>query len=450
MVADVYRAAGELMRTPASWPASPTRAAGGRTSRATRTRSTSLVRAIERAGLRPGDDVAIALDIAASEFGRDGRYRLGARGPRRSTATRWPNCCCAGSIATRSCRSRIRSPRTTRRLDRASRARAGDRVQIVGDDYLVTQRGAGRRAPPSTRACNAVLIKPNQAGTLTETRGRAGRRARAPASATIVSARSGETEDVVDRAPRGRLERRPAQGRLVRARRAHGQVERGAAHRGGARRGGALRRRRRAGGYAPLSVRRRPNFRVVRAVGAGQCRDGRAARRPARERRRLRCDVLCAMRQARRRRCTILYPLRRDDRAAADAPAGRARSDALATAARHLPPSTSAAAHIRSAAAGGTLRHRRRDAAAGRGRARPHRARQGHPADAAHRMAGHQCRAAQRARHLARLRRAARGDRRHRVVHRQHADRHHACRCSARSRVPIVDGRWSARSCTTR
>jgi enolase len=67
-------------------------------------------------------------------------------------------------------------------------------VQIVGDDYLTT--AAARVAEAATdRACNAVLVKPNQAGTLTETLAalRAGQRA---GFATIVSARSGETEDV--------------------------------------------------------------------------------------------------------------------------------------------------------------------------------------------------------------------------------------------------------------
>jgi enolase len=73
-------------------------------------------------------------------------------------------------------------------------AAAGSRVQIVGDDFLVTN--AQRvTAAAATGACNAVLIKPNQAGTVTETRAalEAGRRA---GWGTIVSARSGETEDV--------------------------------------------------------------------------------------------------------------------------------------------------------------------------------------------------------------------------------------------------------------
>ena len=73
-------------------------------------------------------------------------------------------------------------------------AAAGARVQIVGDDFLVTnaERVA---AAAAAGACNAVLIKPNQAGTVTETRAAldAGKRA---GWGTIVSARSGETEDV--------------------------------------------------------------------------------------------------------------------------------------------------------------------------------------------------------------------------------------------------------------
>ena len=71
---------------------------------------------------------------------------------------------------------------------------AGTRVQIIGDDYLTTNAARVTEAA-ADRACNAVLIKPNQAGTLTETRAAldAGKRA---GFATIVSARSGETEDV--------------------------------------------------------------------------------------------------------------------------------------------------------------------------------------------------------------------------------------------------------------
>ena len=73
-------------------------------------------------------------------------------------------------------------------------AALGDRIQIIGDDYLVTNAALVRKAA-AEQACNAVLIKPNQAGTITETRAAldAGKSA---GFGTIVSARSGETEDV--------------------------------------------------------------------------------------------------------------------------------------------------------------------------------------------------------------------------------------------------------------
>ena len=73
-------------------------------------------------------------------------------------------------------------------------AAAGDRVQIVGDDYLVTNAARVEQAVRDG-ACNALLVKPNQAGTVTETLG-ALEAARTAGFATIASARSGETEDV--------------------------------------------------------------------------------------------------------------------------------------------------------------------------------------------------------------------------------------------------------------
>jgi enolase 1/2/3 len=71
---------------------------------------------------------------------------------------------------------------------------AGHRVQIVGDDYLVTD-AARVRAAAAEHACNAVLVKPNQAGTITAAR-KALEAAKAAGWGAIVSARSGETEDV--------------------------------------------------------------------------------------------------------------------------------------------------------------------------------------------------------------------------------------------------------------
>jgi enolase len=73
-------------------------------------------------------------------------------------------------------------------------AAVGDRVQVVGDDFLVTD--AGRvEAAAAAGATNALLVKPNQTGTLTRARA-ALDTARRHGWATIVSARSGETEDV--------------------------------------------------------------------------------------------------------------------------------------------------------------------------------------------------------------------------------------------------------------
>jgi enolase len=73
-------------------------------------------------------------------------------------------------------------------------AAAGNRVQIIGDDYLTTSAARVKDAI-ADRACNAVLLKPNQCGTVTETRA-ALDLARAAGWGCIVSARSGETEDL--------------------------------------------------------------------------------------------------------------------------------------------------------------------------------------------------------------------------------------------------------------
>ena len=70
----------------------------------------------------------------------------------------------------------------------------GDRIQVIGDGYLVTNAGRVERAVRE-RSCNGLLVKPNQAGTITETRA-ALETARQAGFSTIVSARSGETEDV--------------------------------------------------------------------------------------------------------------------------------------------------------------------------------------------------------------------------------------------------------------
>jgi enolase len=152
-----------------------------------------LMRAIADAGLRPGEQVGISLDIAASEFGRNGRYVLALDG--RSLDTGEMIAMLGGWLDAYPILS-IEDPLAEDDQDgfRRFTEAHGGRCQVIGDDLLVTN--AARVAASAAEGCtNAVLIKPNQAGTITETHAAlaAGRQA---GFGTIVSARSGETEDV--------------------------------------------------------------------------------------------------------------------------------------------------------------------------------------------------------------------------------------------------------------
>jgi enolase len=152
----------------------------------------ALVQAIERAGFVPGAEVAIALDVAASEFGRDGRYTLGLESRELDSdamielllgwVAKYPIVSIEDPLAED-------DPQGFARFTRA----AGARLQIVGDDFLVSDAALVREAA-ALGAANTVLLKPNQRGTLTETHD-AWRAAREVGYAGIVSARSGETED---------------------------------------------------------------------------------------------------------------------------------------------------------------------------------------------------------------------------------------------------------------
>jgi enolase len=153
----------------------------------------TLVLAIADTGLRPGVDAGISLDIAASEFGRDGRYTLAL--DRRTLDTEQMIAMLGGWLDHYPILS-IEDPLAED--DPAGFAQFtaayGARCQIIGDDLLVTN--AGRVAiAAAARSANAVLVKPNQAGTVTEAHAAllAGKRAN---FGTIVSARSGESEDV--------------------------------------------------------------------------------------------------------------------------------------------------------------------------------------------------------------------------------------------------------------
>jgi len=190
--AEVYRHAGLLMKDAGTlagvadeggwWPAFDTNEQALDT----------LVRAIERAGFHPGEQVGIALDIASSEFGRGGHYNLAleeraldSEGMIRMLTnwiSRYPILSIEDPLAEDDAAGFAEFTR-----------QVGAKVQVVGDDFLVSD--AARVMEAATRgAANTVLLKPNQRGTLTETLA-AWEAARECGFSAIVSARSGETED---------------------------------------------------------------------------------------------------------------------------------------------------------------------------------------------------------------------------------------------------------------
>ena len=148
--------------------------------------------AIRQAGYRPGDDVAIALDPATSELFGDGAYALASEGRSLIASElidlwidwteRYPIVSLEDGLAEDDWAAWS-----------ALTARLGDQVQLVGDDLLVTSLVRLERAIRE-HAANAILIKVNQVGTLTEAMS-AVRTARAAGWGAVISHRSGETED---------------------------------------------------------------------------------------------------------------------------------------------------------------------------------------------------------------------------------------------------------------
>jgi len=149
--------------------------------------------AIERAGYRPGDDVLLALDVAASEFADEGgRYRFRAEQKERtaeqmvelyeSMLEHYPICSIEDGLGEDDWAG---WGLMTRRL--------GQRVQLVGDDIFVTSPATIQQGIKNGIA-NAVLVKVNQVGTLTETL-EAVELAKRAGYGTVISHRSGETED---------------------------------------------------------------------------------------------------------------------------------------------------------------------------------------------------------------------------------------------------------------
>ena len=152
-----------------------------------------ILEAIAGAGMTPGKEAALALDVASSHFFRDGTYRLGATSGAALTAAemadlleRWVNSFPILSIEDGMAEDDWDSWK-------ALTTRLGRRVQLVGDDLFATNPDRLRRGIAAGVA-NSVLVKVNQVGTLTETL-EVIALARSAGYRPVVSARSGETED---------------------------------------------------------------------------------------------------------------------------------------------------------------------------------------------------------------------------------------------------------------
>jgi enolase len=150
--------------------------------------------AVEKAGYRLGDQIALALDPAASEFHHDGAYVLAGEGGRRLTAAEmveyYAGLCDRYPIVS------LEDGMAEDDWDgwAALTKRLGQRVQLIGDDVFVTNVERLARGIDSGVA-NSILIKVNQIGTLTETLN-AIRLAHRSGYTAVISHRSGETEDV--------------------------------------------------------------------------------------------------------------------------------------------------------------------------------------------------------------------------------------------------------------
>jgi enolase len=150
----------------------------------------ALVEAIEATGLEPGLEVALALDAAASEFHDGGRYRFeGSERAAEGLVAHFSDL--VGSFPIVS----IEDPLDEEDWDgwRAATEALGSRCQLVGDDLFVTNPDRLARGIAED-AANAILVKPNQIGTLTETLDVVSRAAEA-GFGRVISHRSGETED---------------------------------------------------------------------------------------------------------------------------------------------------------------------------------------------------------------------------------------------------------------
>jgi len=151
-----------------------------------------IVEAIKRAGYEPGKDVCLAIDVAASEFYKDGKYELVGEGRSLTTdelidfyeelVSKYPIISIEDPVDENDWEG---FTKITERL--------GDKIQLVGDDLFVTNKKCLQMGIDK-HAGNAILLKVNQIGTITETLETI-ELARKNGYATVISHRSGETED---------------------------------------------------------------------------------------------------------------------------------------------------------------------------------------------------------------------------------------------------------------
>lgn len=151
-----------------------------------------IMEAIQRAGFKPGEDIGIALDVAASEFFKDGGYQLAGE---KKTFDREGFVKFLAQLAREYPILSIEDGLDENDWEgfRMLTSEIGEQVQIVGDDLFVTNVNRLQRGIEE-RAANAVLIKLNQIGTLTETLDTISLATRSGYN-SIISHRSGETED---------------------------------------------------------------------------------------------------------------------------------------------------------------------------------------------------------------------------------------------------------------
>lgn len=192
-VAEVYRCTGELFAT--RGPVLGVADEGGHWPAVARNEEALalLTAGIERAGLTPGRDVGISLDIAASEFEKNGEYELASE---RRTYGRAEWLDLVVSWVRDYPIVAIEDPAGEHDPEgmRSATELLGETSLIVGDDYIVTNPERINAAAVDG-ACNTALIKVNQAGTVSRAAA-AHAEARHAGWGTIVSARSGESEDV--------------------------------------------------------------------------------------------------------------------------------------------------------------------------------------------------------------------------------------------------------------